>query len=88
MRERAAELGGTLEVTTAPGEAGPAQDLLVERLEAANYPVSSVAIEERGERAVERGMDGGKGHRKPGTTDKGGRRNDRARPRSDLRPGE
>ena len=45
-----------------------------------------VALVDQG--AVERGMDGGKGHRKPGTTDKGGRRNDRARPRSDLRPGE
>ena len=37
----------------AAGAAGPARDLLVERLEAADYPVSGVAIEERGESAVE-----------------------------------
>ena len=42
-----------VQVTTAPGEAGPAQDLLVERLEAANYPVSNVEVEERGEGAVD-----------------------------------
>ena len=45
-----------------------------------------IALVDQG--AVERGVDGGKGHGKPGQTDKGGRRNDRARPRSDLRPGE
>ena len=45
-----------------------------------------IALVDQG--AVERGMDGGKGHRKHGTSDKGGRRKDRARPRSDHSPGE
>ncbi|GJE49458.1 Protein MgtC [Methylobacterium tardum] len=53
IRESATEATYEVQVTTAPGEAGPAQDLLVERLEAANYPVSSVVVEERGERAVD-----------------------------------
>ena len=53
IRESATEATYEVQVTTAPGEAGPAQDLLVERLEAAHYPVSSVAVEERGERAVD-----------------------------------
>ncbi|WP_375453379.1 MgtC/SapB family protein [uncultured Methylobacterium sp.] len=42
-----------VQVTTAPDAAGPARDLLVERLEAAGYPVGGVAVEERGEELVE-----------------------------------
>ena len=53
IRESATEATYEVQVTTSPGEAGPAQDLLVERLEAANYPVGSVAVEERGETAVD-----------------------------------
>jgi putative Mg2+ transporter-C (MgtC) family protein len=53
IRESATEATYEVQVTTAPGEAGPAQDLLVERLEAANYPVGSVEVEERGEGAVD-----------------------------------
>ncbi|GLS42424.1 MgtC/SapB family protein [Methylobacterium brachythecii] len=46
---------GTYEVlvTTDAEAAGPARDLLVERLEEASYPVSGVEVEERGEEAVE-----------------------------------
>lgn len=40
-------------VTTDPESALPARDLLVECLEAARYPVSWVAVEERGDEAVE-----------------------------------
>ncbi len=42
-----------VQVTTQADAAGPVRDLVVERLEAANYPVSGVEIEERGEEAVE-----------------------------------
>ncbi|SDN32548.1 putative Mg2+ transporter-C (MgtC) family protein [Methylobacterium phyllostachyos] len=53
IRESSTEATYEVQVTTAPGEAGPAQDLLVELLEAANYPVSSVEVEERGETAID-----------------------------------
>ena len=53
IRESETEATYEVQVTTAPGEAGPVRDLLVERLEAANYPVGSVEVEERGEDAVE-----------------------------------
>ena len=49
----ATEATYAVQVTTEPGDAGPAQDLLVERLEAAGYPVGGVEVEERGEAAVE-----------------------------------
>ncbi|UMY19028.1 MgtC/SapB family protein [Methylobacterium organophilum] len=42
-----------VQVTTDAEAAGPVRDLLVERLEAANYPVGSVEVEERGEEVVE-----------------------------------
>jgi putative Mg2+ transporter-C (MgtC) family protein len=53
IRESETEATYAVQVTTAPGAAGPARDLLVERLEAANYPVGDVAVEERGEEAVD-----------------------------------
>ena len=49
----ATEATYAVQVTTEPGAAGPAQDLLVERLEAAGYPVAGVEVEERGEAAVD-----------------------------------
>ena len=51
--ESATEATYEVQVTTAPGTAGPAQDMLVERLEAAGYPVGGVAVEERGDAAVD-----------------------------------
>ncbi len=53
IRESETEATYEVQVTTAPGGSGPAQDLLIERLEAANYPVSAIEIEERGEDAVD-----------------------------------
>lgn len=53
IRESETEATYEVQVTTAPGDAGPARDLLVERLEAANYPVGSIAVEERGEGALD-----------------------------------
>ncbi|MEE7463862.1 methyltransferase [Methylobacterium fujisawaense] len=52
LREDQTEATYEVQVTTAPSEAGPAQDLLVERLEAASYPVSNLVIEERGGNAI------------------------------------
>lgn len=51
--ESASEATYEVQVTTAPDGAGPARDLLVERLEAAHYPVGGIAVIERGEDAVE-----------------------------------
>ena len=51
--ERATEATYEVQVTTEAGAAGPARDLLVERLEAASQPVSGVEVEERGEDMVE-----------------------------------
>ncbi len=51
--EKETEATYELRVTTDSENAVPARDLLVERLEAARYPVSWVAVEERGEEAVE-----------------------------------
>ncbi|TXM99133.1 MgtC/SapB family protein [Methylobacterium sp. WL103] len=51
--ESATEATYEVQVTTAPGAAGPAQDMLVERLEAAGYPVGGVAVEERGDAVVD-----------------------------------
>lgn len=42
-----------VQVTVQAEEAGPARDLLVERLEAANYPVGGIEVTERGEDTVE-----------------------------------
>lgn len=42
-----------IQVTTDAETAGPVRDLVVEHLEAANYPVGSVETEERGEKQVE-----------------------------------
>ena len=53
IRESETEATYEVQVTTTPGASGPAQDLLVERLEAANYPVSAIEIEERGDDAVD-----------------------------------
>lgn len=53
IRESETEATYEVQVTTAPENAGPARDLLVERLEAANYPVGAIAVEERGEEAVD-----------------------------------
>ncbi|WP_375463724.1 MgtC/SapB family protein [uncultured Methylobacterium sp.] len=49
----ATEATYAVQVTTAPEAAGPARDLLVERLEAAGYPVGGVAVAERGEDLIE-----------------------------------
>ncbi|WP_336485778.1 MgtC/SapB family protein [Methylobacterium nigriterrae] len=51
--ESATEATYEVQVTTAPEAAGPARDLLVERLEAASYPVGGIEVVERGEEAVE-----------------------------------
>ena len=51
--ESTTEATYAVQVTTAPDAAGPARDLLVERLEAANYPVGAVAVVARGEEAVD-----------------------------------
>ncbi|GEP08667.1 MgtC/SapB family protein [Methylobacterium gnaphalii] len=51
--ESATEATYEVLVTTEAGSAGPVRDLLVGRLEAASYPVSGVAVEERGEEVVE-----------------------------------
>ena len=53
IRESETEATYAVQVTTAPEAAGSARDLLVERLEAANYPVGGVEVEERGEDAVD-----------------------------------
>ncbi len=53
IRESETEATYAVQVTTTPEAAGPARDLLVERLEAANYPVGNVAVVERGEGVVE-----------------------------------
>lgn len=53
IREDQTEATYEVQITTAPEAAGPARDLLVERLEAANYPVSTVEVVERGEEAVD-----------------------------------
>jgi len=50
--ESATEATYAVEVTTQAAETGPVRDRLVERLEAAGYPVGHVAVKERGE-AVE-----------------------------------
>ena len=47
--ESAWEATYEVQVTTGPEEVGPARDLLVERLEAANDPVGSIEVVERGE---------------------------------------
>ena len=51
--ESATEATYEVQVTTEADNAGPAQDLLVERLAAADYPVSGIAVEDRGETIVE-----------------------------------
>ena len=51
--ERATEATYEVQLTTEPAQVGPVRDLLVERLEAAGYPVSIVKVEERGETARE-----------------------------------
>ncbi|GJE73642.1 MgtC/SapB family protein [Methylorubrum suomiense] len=51
--ESATEATYEVQVTVAPDHSGPARDLLVERLEAAGYPVSAIEVEERGEEAVD-----------------------------------
>ncbi|GJE54076.1 MULTISPECIES: MgtC/SapB family protein [Methylobacterium] len=51
--ESATEATYEVQVTTEAETAGPARDLLVERLEAASYPVSGVEVEERGDEVVE-----------------------------------
>ncbi|GJD88715.1 MULTISPECIES: MgtC/SapB family protein [Methylobacterium] len=53
IREDQTEATYEVQVTTATGAAGPARDLLVERLEAASYPVRGVEVVERGEDAVD-----------------------------------
>ena len=53
IRESQTEATYVVQVTTAPDAVGPVQDLLVERLEAASYPVAGIAVVERGEEAVE-----------------------------------
>ena len=51
--ESASEATYEVQVTTSPEGAGPARDLLVERLEAASYPVGGIEVVERGDDAVE-----------------------------------
>ncbi|MEE7455576.1 MULTISPECIES: MgtC/SapB family protein [Methylobacteriaceae] len=51
--ESATEATYEVQVSVAPEAAGPARDLLVERLEAADYPVGSTEVEERGETSVD-----------------------------------
>ena len=51
--ESASEATYELQVITGPEEPAPARDLLVERLEAANYLVGSIEVVERGEDAVD-----------------------------------
>lgn len=51
--ESATEATYEVQVTTSPDNAGPARDLLVERLEAADYPVGGIEVIERGDDAVE-----------------------------------
>ncbi|MGU3536378.1 MgtC/SapB family protein [Methylobacterium sp. A54F] len=51
--DSAAEATYEVQVTTGPGAVGPARDLLVERLEAASYPVGAIEVVERGEESVE-----------------------------------
>ena len=51
--ESATEATYEVQVTVAPEGSGPARDLLVERLEAAGYPVGAIEVEERGEEAVD-----------------------------------
>lgn len=51
--ESATEATYEVQVTVAADAAGPARDLLVERLEAADYPVGGTEVEERGEEAVD-----------------------------------
>ncbi|GJE60543.1 MgtC/SapB family protein [Methylobacterium trifolii] len=53
IRESETEATYEVQVTTSPEGAGPARDLLVERLEAASYPVAGIEVVERGEEAVE-----------------------------------
>ncbi len=53
IREDQTEATYEVQLTTTPEAAGPTRDLLVERLEAANYPVSGVEVVERGEESVE-----------------------------------
>ena len=51
--EEATEATYEVQVTVAADGAGPARDLLVERLEAAALPVGGTEVEERGEEAVD-----------------------------------
>ena len=51
--ESQTEASYEVQVTTGADAAGPIRDLVVERLEAASYPVGGVEVEERGEDAVE-----------------------------------
>ncbi|AWN34968.1 MgtC/SapB family protein [Methylobacterium radiodurans] len=53
IREDQTEATYEVQVTTATEAAGPARDLLVDRLEAASYPVRGVEVVERGEDAVD-----------------------------------
>ena len=53
INESASEATYEVQTTTGPADVGPVRDLVVERLEAASYPVGSVEVVERGEDAVE-----------------------------------
>ncbi|GJD93867.1 MgtC/SapB family protein [Methylobacterium iners] len=53
IRGSAIEATYEVQVTVAAGSTGRARDLLVERLEAASYPVGGIEVVERGEDSVE-----------------------------------